>query len=77
MTGAAGTKGLWSPKIASAFDPDAEAVIAPDDFDQRQIIELPAWKRIVTSGRSSQLVAVGFHQRTRRLSHHRANAELC
>lgn len=31
MTGAAGTKALWSPKIASAFDPNAEVVIAPGD----------------------------------------------
>ncbi len=31
MTGAAGTKALWSPKIASAFDPNTEVVIAPGD----------------------------------------------
>jgi DNA modification methylase len=31
MTGVAGTKALWSPKIASAFDPNAEVVIAPGD----------------------------------------------
>ncbi|MFN0107951.1 MAG: DNA-methyltransferase [Blastocatellia bacterium] len=34
MTGAAGTKALWSPKIASSFDPnanDAEVVIVPGD----------------------------------------------
>ena len=31
MTGAGGTKALWSPKIASAFVPDAEVVIAPGD----------------------------------------------
>lgn len=31
MTGAAGTKALWSPSIASVFDPNAEVVIAPGD----------------------------------------------
>ncbi|MBL8191023.1 MAG: site-specific DNA-methyltransferase [Acidobacteria bacterium] len=31
MAGATGTKALWSPKIASAFDPNAEVVIAPGD----------------------------------------------
>ncbi|MBI1764839.1 MAG: site-specific DNA-methyltransferase [Acidobacteria bacterium] len=31
MTGINGTKALWSPEIASAFDPDAEVVIAPGD----------------------------------------------
>ncbi|MDX2045053.1 MAG: site-specific DNA-methyltransferase [Acidobacteriota bacterium] len=31
MTGTAGTKVLWSPKIASTYDPNAEVVIAPGD----------------------------------------------
>ncbi len=31
MAGATGTKALWAPKIASAYDPDSEVVIAPGD----------------------------------------------
>jgi len=50
MAGATGTKALWSPKIASAFDPDAEVVIAPGDcLDTLRTLPDGLAKLIITS----------------------------
>lgn len=50
MTGTSGTKALWTPKIANAFDPDAEVVIAPGDcLDTLKTLPDGLAKLVITS----------------------------
>lgn len=50
MTAAIGTKALWTPKIASAFDADAEVVIAPGDcLDTLRTLPDGLAKLVITS----------------------------